>query len=217
METIGSRIRRRRENLGMTQDELAQKLGYRSRSSINKIELDYRNLTQSRIKAIADALDTTPSFIMGWDDEEENQNDSSLDALPVNVFPIKTKRIPLLGEIACGEPIYANEEHECYVMADADFDADFCLTAKGDSMTGARIFDGDTVFIRKQDAVDNGEIAAVIIGDEATLKRVNYHPDKNLLILKAENPKYQDQIYTDDQLDTVKILGKAIAFQSLVR
>ena len=84
-------------------------------------------------------------------------------------------------------------------------------------MTGARIFDGDIVFIRKQDAVDNGEIAAVIIGDEATLKRVNYHPDKNLLILKAENPKYQDQIYTDDQLDTVKILGKAIAFQSLVR
>ena len=70
METIGARIRRSRESLGMTQDELAQKLGYRSRSSINKIELDYRNLTQSRIKALADALDTTPSFIMGWDDEK---------------------------------------------------------------------------------------------------------------------------------------------------
>ena len=210
METIGARIRRRRESLGMTQDELAQKLGYKSRSSINKIELDYQNLTQSRIKIIADALDTTPSFIMGWDDEEDERK-------RYNLLPLHRKRIPLLGEIACGEPIYANEDRESYVMAGTDINADFCLIAKGDSMNGARILNGDIVFIRKQDMVDNGEIAAVVIGDEATLKRVNYYPDKNLLILKAENPKYPDQIYADEQLDTVKILGKAIAFQSDVR
>lgn len=138
-------------------------------------------------------------------------------AQPDNIFPIKTKQIPLLGEIACGEPIFANEEYGEYVMTSDELDADFCLQAKGDSMKGARILNGDIVFIRKQDMVDNGEIAAVVIGDEATLKRVNYYPDKNLLILKAENPKYPDQIYTDEQLDTVKILGKAIAFQSDVR
>ena len=71
MSTIGSRIRKRREQLDLSQDELARRLGFKSRSSINKIELDERNLTQSRIKAIADALETTPSYIMGWDELDE--------------------------------------------------------------------------------------------------------------------------------------------------
>lgn len=73
METIGSRIRARREELGLSQEELGGMLGYKSRSSINKIELDARNLTQSKIKAIADALKTTPGYIMGWPEEEEEE------------------------------------------------------------------------------------------------------------------------------------------------
>lgn len=76
MSTIGNRIRKRREELGLSQDELGKRIGYKSRSSINKIELGHRNLTQSKIKAIADALETTPSYIMGWDD-----NNPQLDAL----------------------------------------------------------------------------------------------------------------------------------------
>lgn len=71
LSTIGNRIRKRREQLDLSQDELAKRLGFKSRSSINKIELDERNLTQSRIKAIADALETTPSYIMGWDELDE--------------------------------------------------------------------------------------------------------------------------------------------------
>lgn len=134
-----------------------------------------------------------------------------------NIFPITTKRVPFLGSIACGEPVFANEEHELYVEVGTNVHADFCLQAAGDSMIGARIHDGDIVFIRKQDMVDNGEIAAVIIEDEATLKRVNYYPDKNLLILHAENPSYKDLIYTDAELDQIVILGKAVAFQSDVR
>ena len=82
---------------------------------------------------------------------------------------------------------------------------------------GKEIYDGDIVFIRKQSMVDNGEIAAVVIDDEATLKRVNYYPEKNLLILKAENPDYEDLVYTGEQLDHIIILGKAVAFQSDVR
>ena len=112
---------------------------------------------------------------------------------------------------------YFNEEKELYVEAGANIRADFCLKAKGDSMIGARIYDGDIVFIRKQEMVNNGEIAAVIIDDEATLKRVNYYPEKNLLILKAENSNYEDLVYTGEQLDHVIILGKAVAFQSDVR
>lgn len=215
MSTIGNRIRNRREELGLSQDELGKRLGYKSRSSINKIELDQRNLTQSKIKAIADALETTPAFIMGWNEPSPEVRSKKMKA--VEVIPITTMRFPLLGEIACGKPIMANEEKELYVEAGANIHADFCLKAKGDSMIGARIYDGDIVFIRKQEMVDNGEIAAVIIDDEATLKRVNYFPEKNLLILKAENSKYEDLVYTREQLDHIIILGKAVAFQSDIR
>lgn len=207
--TIGERIRQRRDELGISQEELAIKLGYKSRSSINKIELGQQNLTQSKIAAIAKALETTPSYIMGWEDDVTNVF-SRFD----NIFPIETKKIPFLGEIACGEPIFADEDRESYVLAGTNLKADFCLRAHGDSMTGARILDGDIVFISKQDMVENGEIAAVIINDEATLKRVFYYRDKNLLILKPENPAFEDLIYTNEELETIKILGKAVAFQS---
>ena len=216
MSTIGSRIRNRREELGLSQDELGKRLGYKSRSSINKIELDQRNLTQSKIKAIAEALETTPAYIMGWDEPDQKLDKENLKFFD-NLFPIETKKFPLIGNIACGKPILADEQFEAYIEAGANIDADFCLKAKGDSMIGARIYDGDIVFIRKQEMVNNGEIAAVIIDDEATLKRVNYYPEKNLLILKAENSNYEDLVYTGEQLDHIIILGKAVAFQSDIR
>lgn len=153
---------------------------------------------------------------MGWNEPSQKLDAEKLKFFD-NLFPIETKRFPLLGDIACGKPIMANEEKELYVEAGADIKADFCLRAKGDSMIGARIYDGDIVFIRKQEMVDNGEIAAVIIEDEATLKRVNYFPEKSLLILKAENSMYEDLVYTGEQLNYIIILGKAVAFQSTVR
>lgn len=202
--TIGQRIKERREELDMTQDELAKRLGYKSRSSINKIELDIYNLKQSKIKAIADALQTTPGYIMGWDEADQY------------ILPISIQSLPLLGSISCGKPILADEHIETYVEATTNIKADFCLKAKGDSMINARIHNGDIVFIRKQDTVENGEIAAVIIGDEATLKRVFYYPDEGKLVLQAENPKYEPFVFVGDELNTIKILGKAVAFQSNV-
>ena len=192
-----------RKKAKMTQAQMAKVIGV-SRQAYSNYESGLRKPDYDVLKTLAKYFGTTVDYLLEAD-------------LPNNIFPIKTKRIPLLGEIACGEPIFANEEYGEYVMTSDEVDADFCLQAKGDSMKGARILNGDIVFIRRQDMVDNGEIAAVVIDDEATLKRVNYYPDKNLLILKAENPKYPDQIYTNEQLDTVKILGKAIAFQSDVR
>lgn len=136
-----------------------------------------------------------------------------------NIYQIELKRFPLLGEIACGEPKYTNEDRESYVMAGTNIQADFCLRASGDSMIGARILDGDIVFIKKQDIVENGEIAAVVVNNdsEATLKRFFYYKEKSLLILKAENPAYEDLIFTKEELNEVHVLGKAIAFQSDVR
>lgn len=131
-----------------------------------------------------------------------------------NLFTIEKKKIPLLGDIACGKPIYADEDRESYVIAGTDINADFCLRARGDSMIGARILDGDIVFIQHMEMVNNGDIAAVIIGDEATLKRVYYYPEKGKLVLNPENPKYEPLVYVGEELNEIHILGKAIAFQS---
>ena len=147
---------------------------------------------------------------MGWN-ESENPADKYSS---YGVMPIKKQKIRLLGEIACGEPIFCDEDRESYVEVGTDIRADFCLRAKGDSMINARIMDGDIVFIREQPMVDNGEIAAVIIDDEATLKRVYYYKEKNKLVLQAENPKYEPLVYVNEELDTIRILGKAVAFQS---
>ncbi len=202
-------IKRRRLELGMSQDELAAKLGYKSRSTIAKIESGINDITQSKIIAFAEALHTTAGYLMG------NEEKKITDFSKYNISPIKMKRFRMLGKVACGEPIYANEEYETFVEASANINADFCLTAQGDSMINARIFDGDVVFIKEQPDVEDGEIAAVIIGDEVTLKRVYKYP--NRLELRPENPTHKVQNYEGEQLNQVKILGKAVAFQSYIR
>ncbi len=214
LKSIGERIKKLREGLSITQGELAEKAGYTSHSSIAKIESGSIDLPQSKIELIATALNTTPAYLMGWKDDPRIKEPSlQLD----NIFPVQTQRIPMLGDIACGKPIFANEERESYVQAGINIKADFCLTARGDSMIGARIHDGDIVFCRSQSIVDNGEIAAVIIGEEATLKRVYYYPEKKKLVLQAENPKYEPYVYIGSELDEITILGKAIAFQSDIK
>lgn len=208
--TIGDRIKEARQRQKYTLEELGKKVGV-SKVTIYRYETnEITNIPSDKIETIAKALNVTPSFLMGWEDDTNDINVFSYN----NVFPIKTKKIPLLGEIACGKPIYASEDRESYIEIGTDIKADFCLKAKGDSMINARINNGDIVFIRKQSAVDNGEIAAVLIDDDVTLKRVYYHKDKNIIELRAENPLYQTMIYTDQELDSIRILGKAIAFQS---
>ena len=208
--TLGERIRELRKQAGLTQEELAKEVGYSNKTSISKIESDILDVNQSTIIALARALNTTPSAIMGWN-ESKNPADKYSS---YGVMPIKKQKIRLLGEIACGKPIFCDEDRESYVEVGTDIRADFCLRAKGDSMINARIMDGDIVFIREQPMVDDGEIAAVIIDDEATLKRVYYYREENKLVLQAENPKYRPLVYSGEELDTIRILGKAVAFQS---
>lgn len=204
-------IKKLREEYGWSQEDLARKIGYTSRTSIAKIEAGKIDLPQSKIKAFADALHTTPSYLMGWTDEPQTEITAD------NLFRIETKKFPLLGNIACGEPIFADENFETYVEARADIQADFCLQAQGDSMIGARIQDGDIVFIHKQETVENGEIAAVLIEDEATLKRVHYDQENQILQLFAENPRYKTMRFAGEELNEIRILGKAIAFQSNIK
>lgn len=203
-------IKKRRLELGMTQTELAQKTSYSDKSMIAKIEKGLIDLPQSKIVAFARALEVKPGELMGWDDFPD---------IPSNIHPIELHRLPMLGEIACGIPKFTNEDRESYVLAGTDIKADFCLRAVGDSMINARIHDGDIVFVRQQDMVENGEIAAVITNNdsEATLKRFFFYREKSLLILKAENPAYEDLVFQDEELENVRVLGKAVAFQGDVK
>lgn len=204
-------IKRRRQQLKMTQTDLALKMGYADKSMIAKIEKGNVDLPQSKILAFANVLETTPGELMGWDYEAEPTE--TVD----NIYKLDKIKLPMLGKVACGEPIFADEDRESYIMVGTDIGADFCLQCQGDSMINARIHDGDIVFVKKTDIVENGEIAVVIIDDEATLKRFFYYREQNLVILKPENPKYQDIILTGEQLEQVKVIGRAVAFQSDVK
>ena len=202
---LANNLKRLRKQKKLTLLDLANALGT-SKQTIHRYENGIiANVPPEKVEQLALALNVTPSELMGWEEYRAR-----------NIFMPELKRLPILGEIACGEPIYAEEEHEAFAAADADLDADFCLRATGDSMTGARIYDGDTVFIRSQESVDNGEIAAVIINDEATLKRVYFYPDEAKLILSPENPKYAPLVFMGSELDQIKIIGKAVAFQSSI-
>lgn len=211
-ESFSVRLKTAMDMRNMTASELCEKTGV-PKSAISQYLSGAFKPKQTRTFILAQALRVDAAWLMGYDVPME-QRDSEFDTLALdNIFSIETSRIPFLGEIACGEPIYTNEDRESYVISGVGIKADFCLRAKGDSMKNARILDGDIVFIRKQDMVDNGDIAAVIIGDEATLKRVYYYRDKNILILKPDNPAYEDMIFSNEELNAIRILGKAIAIQ----
>ena len=213
--TIGKRIKDLRTSLGMTQDELAKLTGYKSRSSIQKIESGERDITQSTIAAFAKALKVTPSVIMGW--EENNKNNTAPDYSNIKgIMPLpEMRKVPLLGAIACGEPIYREEDE--WISLPSDIKADFCLRCEGDSMIDARINDGDIVFIKSCPEVENGQIAAVSIDNEVTLKRVFYYPEKNRLVLYPENKAYEPFVYMNEELNDVRILGRAVMFLSGVK
>ena len=206
--SLAATMKKLRKQNGVTQEQFAKMIGV-ERSSVGKYETGTMP-SMEVLQRIAAAFGVSIDFLLGRAEEDLL---FSLD----NVFPLKTKKVPFLGEIACGEPIFADEEHGAFIFAPDKTDADFCLRAKGDSMIGARILDGDIVFIKKQPQVDNGQIAAVLIGDEATLKRVYYYPEKEKLMLSPENPAYEPLMFVGQELEEVRILGRAVAFQSPVK
>lgn len=209
--SIGSRIKECREKRRITQEELGGACNT-TKQTIFKYENGVvTNIPLDRLERIAEVLDVSPAYLMGWE-----TNDGSTEKLPPNIMPMpKAVKRPRLGTIACGKPILAVDETEEFDDVPEYIECDFTLKCKGDSMITARIYDGDVVYIRSQPVVENGEIAAVRIGDEATLKRVYYNSGR--IILRACNPLYQDMEYEGDQLNEVAVLGKAVAFTSTIK
>ena len=214
MDERAKRINEAIEKSGYSYPELAKITGI-SKSSLQRYATgETKKIPIDCIEEIARATGVSAKYLMDWEDTQEQDDLSILMEKYDNIRPIKLKRFPLIGEIACGQPIFADEDRESFIMADMDIRADFCLRAKGDSMINARIYDGDVVFIREMPMVDNGDIAAVIIDDEATLKKVYYYPNKGKLVLYPENPDYEPFIYVGEELNTIRILGKAVYFMS---
>lgn len=195
MKTLGAIIKNFREEHGLSMDAFAELSGL-SKGYISMLE---KNVNPRTGKSITPSLDTYNSVAKALnvdldrllsmvDGNEEVFLQSS--SLPKNVLQVKypTKKIPLVGTIAAGEPILADENIEDYIDLDERIKADFCLRIKGYSMVNANIHDGDIIFIKKQSDVDDGQIAAVLIDDEATLKRVYKYGDS--IQLRAENPSF---------------------------
>ena len=202
--------------------------------------LDELNSQGYSQKEIANRLGVSPGVVSGWRsgrllswekyvvqlatmlgispfeliDEDVPKPAPDLPAPNLSLLP-RTRKVPLLGSIACGEPILAVENIEDYVSVPDNIDCQYTLICKGDSMINARIFDGDIVYIRQQDDVDDGDIAAVLIGEEATLKKVQKFPGK--VVLRPCNPMYDSMVYEGDALRDLRIIGKAVAFTSVIR
>lgn len=199
----GERIRSRREALGMTQTELADALST-TKQNIYKYENGIiSNIPSDKVEAMAEILKTTPAYLMGWEEET---------VLPPNIEPLGSmQKIPLVGQIACGTPILAEQNIEDDVDLPGHIRADFALTCKGESMIGAGIRTGDIVYIRKQEEVENGQIAAVMVGgDEATLKRVYTKP--GVVQLVAENPNIAPAVFIGKEAEQIHIIGLAVAY-----
>lgn len=214
MANFSDRLKELRKSSELTIRELAEYLGV-AKSTINMYERGKREPAFATLEAIADYFNVDMDYLLGKSDCK-NRYLESLSAAPNNIIPMPaTRELPLLGNIACGEPILAEENLDGTVSCPEHVAADFALRCKGDSMINARIFDGDIVYIRQQPSVDDGQIAAVLIGDEATLKRVRLYEDH--ISLEPENPRYRPIVLWGEEMSAVRILGLAVAFTGPVQ
>ena len=199
-----TRIEKLRKSKGISAKKAAEDIGMNYRTYYN-YEKGLREPNSDTLIQIARYYEVSIDYLLGRTD---------IPDVP-NIIPMPhMKKVPLVGTIACGDPILAEENIEAYINMPEEVKGSFALRCKGDSMINARIFNGDIVFIRSQPEVENGEIAAVLIGDEATLKRIYYHD--NRIELRAENPTFPSLNYEGEKLNEIRILGKAVGFLSTI-
>ena len=199
MTALSEVMKKRRKELGLTLAQVADLVGVTEATAQRWESGNIKSVRHDKITLLADALKVSPADLMGWEIKS---------SFPKNAQPMpEMRQIPRIGRIACGEPITAEENIEGYDETPAGWHADFSLLCVGDSMS-PKIEDGDIVAIRCQPQVNNGEIAAVRIGDEATLKMVFIHQD--YIELRPVNPTYPSIIRRLDEMEEIRIEGKAV-------
>ena len=203
---FGDILKAVRKERGLSQDEMAALLGT-TKQVLSRYETKQRVPKLSSVSAYALKLGIPLSLLTG--EESEITRESGV------------RRVPILGGVACGEPIYKPGDGSEYATIEESVVCDFALIAQGDSMIGDRIHSGDIVFIRKQDSVRDGEIAAIALDDELTLKRVRriMAPGGRVAFtqLLPSNPAYDPiDIGGEEETRCVNILGKAVAVRFML-
>lgn len=210
MSNFASVMKRLRIERGITQEQLASLLKV-SRSTIGMYETGSREPDFETCEAIADIFNVDMDYLMGRSNVERKHPITPPTTVPPGFEPLpRMVKKPLIGDIACGQPITAEQNVADYVDVPETVHCDFCLRCHGDSMVDAGIQDNDVVYIRIQPEVEDGEIAAVRIGGEATLKRVYY--DGQSLTLMPANSSYRPKTYSGPELENIRIEGKAVGF-----
>lgn len=207
MENLSSVLKKRRKELGLTLAQIAEQMDV-AEATVQRWESgNIKSVRYDKIERLANVLKVEPAFIMGW-----SRSTQKPLSLPENVTPLEPMgKVPLVGRIACGTPILAEENIEDYVDLPNHIHADFALICKGYSMINAGIQDGDIVYIRHQENVENGQIAAVRVGDEeATLKRFYY--DGKTVQLVPENPRIKPLVFIGEDINQIHIIGLAVAY-----
>ena len=212
--TVGERVKARREELGMSVDTLAEKIG-KNRATVYRYEgKGITNMPIGVLIPLAKALSTTPAYLIGWAEDKITPITSKPKSIETSIgtpYNPKIHEIPILGRIAAGLPLYAEEHIEGYTYTEHNGGAEyFALKVKGDSMNAALINDGSMIIVRKQPEVDNGAIAVVRVDkDDATVKR--FRKDGNIvqLIPQSYNPEHQTQIY-DLEKTHIEVIGKVV-------
>ena len=199
--TVGERIKGLMKEKGISQNQLARAAQI-SQSGLSSIINGASSPKESTMKAIAGALDCTVADLMGE------------VAMPANILQMISGAVPLVGEIACGTPILAQENIEGRVDLPEGVRADFALRCKGTSMEPL-FKDGDLVLIRQQEDADDGKIAAVLIGNEATLKRIHRVPG-GLMLLPENTAEFVPQIYQGEEASSIRILGVAVGYVRMI-
>lgn len=202
-EIMAQNIRYYLKRYGKTQKEICKDLGFK--------EMTFSDWVNAKTYPRIDKIEKMANYfhVQKADLVEEKRKPLK------NIVPIERRMVPIIGQIAAGKPILADEHIEAFLPCDTGVHADFGLVVSGDSMIGADIHDGDVVFIRSQPVVDDGQIAAVRIDDDATLKRFYKNPDGCTLV--SMNPQYPPMIFNSDNCDSIQIIGLAVAKYSVIK
>lgn len=202
-EIMAQNIRYYLKRYGKTQKEICKDLGFK--------EMTFSDWVNAKTYPRIDKIEKMANYfhVQKADLVEEKRKPLK------NIVPIERCMVPIIGQIAAGKPILADEHIEAFLPCDTGVHADFGLIVSGDSMIGADIHDGDVVFIRSQPIVDDGQIAAVRIDDDATLKRFYKNPDGCTLV--SMNPQYPPMIFNSDNCDSIQIIGLAVAKYSVIK
>lgn len=218
VETFAERMKRLMAKYNISGMELSRRTGIHKSAIYRYMSGEYLP-KQDNTHKIAIALNVDPGYLMTGvkqkTAEEVEEAKRLKKSLPAGAFVPAYQSVPMLGYAAAGSPLEDINQDTAYVNIAGKYDVDFCITVRGDSMTGLGINNGDIIFVKAMPEVANGQVAVVEINNEKVcLKR--FYKAAGVVTLVSENPKYAPIVLTSDNCENVRILGRAVLKQSII-